>query len=111
MTNRAILHAASRVIRRLTTDEPPPMQADETAVDVAVDFDLGGGPWKLDLDNVTKLVPTSDDLDQAYTQPARPELALLLLALDDAIANGALQPRVAVVFQRLRALLTPKRSL
>ena len=77
----AILHTATRVIRRLTSDVIPPIQPDEIGQLVLEGFDLAGGPWKLGLDNVTKLTPTLTEIDQAFTLPFPADLQAVLDAL------------------------------
>ena len=71
MTQKAIIHTATRVIRRLTTDDVPATNADETAVEVVTPLDLAGGPWKLALDNQTLTVATTQEIDDAEADPVR----------------------------------------
>lgn len=93
MPNYAILHTASRVIRRLTSDDPPTVAADETAVTVAGGFDLAGGPWKLDAGG-SKVAPTQAEIDAADVDPVRTTalqrqfLLNYLASLDGIIAAG-----------------------
>lgn len=74
---RAILHTASRVIRCLTIDPLRVPRADETEIVVPDSFSLDGGPWKLDTDGATKLVPTSAELDAAFTSPLSVDISAL----------------------------------
>lgn len=70
---QAIIHTATRVIRRLTTDPTPDVAADETAVDLrAAVIDLAGGYWKLDAQN-NRVPATQADIDAADVDPARVE--------------------------------------
>ena len=64
MATVAIVHTATRVVRRLTRTSPPPLASDESAIVVPDDFDLAGGPWKLDLAG-QKQLPTSAEIDVA----------------------------------------------
>lgn len=71
MAQFAIIHTATRVIRRLTTDTVPDVAADETAVDMgAVVLDLAGGYWKLSAQN-QKVAATQADIDAADVDPVR----------------------------------------
>ena len=77
MSNKVIIHTASRVIRRLTTDDVPSIATDETAVDIgATPMDVGrvsdglGGwlYWKLDLSN-NKVQASAAEVTQAEVDP------------------------------------------
>ena len=51
MAQIAIVHTATRVIRRVTETAPPRISADETAVTLAANIDIAGSFWKLDVGN------------------------------------------------------------
>lgn len=74
----AILHAATRVIRRLTIDPTHPLRPDEIRVSVPEGFNLSGGPWKLHTDNLTKEAPTEAELNEAFTPPPSAEMEAFL---------------------------------
>lgn len=61
---KVIIHTATRVVRRLTLDETPKIQPDESIVDLASPIDLAGGFWKLDAKN-EKVLATTLEVDQA----------------------------------------------
>jgi len=111
MTVKAIIHTASRVIKRITSDASPLLAADETAVLVASDFDLSGGPWKLAEDGVTKVAPTEADLDAAFTPPTTPELQNVLDLLATASTDAANSASTQAVFAALHEALKPRRVL
>ena len=71
MAQSAIIHTATRVIRRLTTDDVPVLNAGESAVSLAAPVDLAGGPWKLAADNQTLTAPTLQEIDDAEADPER----------------------------------------
>lgn len=68
MATTAVLHSATRVIRRLTSDSVPVILPDESAQVVPDGFTLAGGPWKLAPDNVTRLAPTAAEQEAALTE-------------------------------------------
>lgn len=106
----AIIHTASRVIRRITSDANPSVAADETAVTVADDFDLAGGPWRLSEDGLSKLVPTEEELDAAFTPPISPQLQNVLDLLEVAAIDGGNSASARAVFEALRQSLLPRRT-
>lgn len=60
---KCIIHTNTRVIKRITVDENPNISVDETVVEIAgTNFDLGGGYWKLDIDNTTKIIATEAEI-------------------------------------------------
>lgn len=71
MAQKAIIHTATRVIRRLTTNDSPVLSSDETSIEMITPIDLAGGPWKLDIDNTTKLVPTQQEIDDSDVDQSR----------------------------------------
>ncbi len=110
MSQKAIIHTATRVIRRLTTDPSPPLALDETAIDLPQPIDIGGGPWKLDMAGqqvkATETEAQAAGLDEAYlAQQRQTRLANLKAALDDALANELMPARMRAVIQRFRELL------
>ena len=42
---KAIIHTATRVIRRLTIDDNPEIASDESIVELETPVDIGGGYW------------------------------------------------------------------
>ena len=67
---KAIIHTETRVIRQLTTDEDPKIQKDESVVDLAEKIDIGGGYWKLDLQD-KKVAATDQEIDEAGVDPVK----------------------------------------
>ena len=111
----AIIHTTSRVIRRLTTDDPPPIAADEKAFLVPDKFDVGGslsGWWVLDIDNVSKRAALQAEIDAADVDEARIALKQLLKRTEllKAITNiesaSSLPLLVRTFATRLREFLT-----
>lgn len=73
MAQYAIIHNSNRVIVALTSEEPPNLPADFTAVLLPEPIDLANGPWKLDVDNATKVQATAEEFqatgrDEAHNQ-------------------------------------------
>lgn len=67
-----IIHTATRVIRRLTTDTNPPIANDETLIDTSNNpIDLAGGPWKLGIDNKTLSQPSQNEIDNSAVDENR----------------------------------------
>jgi hypothetical protein len=68
MPNYAIRFAANKVVRRLTTIDPPPLAPDEDAIVVDPRFDLaesGGTRWWKALDNGSKSPASAQEADDA----------------------------------------------
>lgn len=106
MAQYAILHTATRLIRRLTTDGSSPLLADETLVDTSASpLDLAGGPYVLGADNVT-LTPATPaeiaigDLEQIFFARAQ----AIWAAIEDILTNGTNQNLVAKLKAYLQAL-------
>lgn len=103
MAQYAILHTATRLIRRLTTEASSPVLADETIVDTSASpLDLAGGPYVLGADNVTLTAATAaqiaaGDLEAISAQRAQ----AIWAAIDDILTNGTNQNLV----QKLKAYL------
>lgn len=111
MPQWAIVHAPTRVIRRVTTDGDHPIAADEAKVEVAgPSLDLAGGPWKLAADRQTKLAPTQQEIDDADVDESRVALKLqqritaYLSALDNLINDPLTPPKLKALFQAMRNL-------
>ena len=103
MSQKAIIHTATRVIRRVTIDDSPSFGSDETVIDMGnVRLDLAGGPWKLDADNITKVLATAQEADDAFTAPVSQPMIELLQALADVRDETALPAKVRVMAGRLR---------
>ena len=114
MPQWAIVHATTRVIRRVTTDSNHPMAADEAKAEVAGPaLDLAGGPWKLAADNQPKLAPTQQEIDDADVDEARVALKLqqrntaYLNALDNLINDALTPPKLKALFQAMKNLRNP----
>ncbi len=69
MANKAIIETVTRVIRRMTTDDAPPLANDEAAVDVAAPINLAVGPLKLDGSN-NPVTASTAEYQQAGLDPA-----------------------------------------
>jgi len=114
MPQWAIVHATTRVIRRVTTDPDHSITADEARVEiVGSPLDLAGGPWRLAADNQTKLAPTQQEIDDADVDEARVALKLqqritaYLNALDHLINDALTPPKLKALFQAMRNLRNP----
>lgn len=81
---KAIIHTATRVVRRVTTDAAPALAADESVVEVST-LNLSGGFWKLDAQGV-RVAATPADIDAAAVDDAleAQKVRALALALRDA---------------------------
>ena len=112
MAQQAIIHTATRVIRRVTIDARPTVGADETAVPVVPEIDLApagsaSGYWKLDGANV-KVAATQDEgrtagLDAAHERTQRANRRQALLDhLDDMASDLTLPAKVRTFADRLR---------
>ena len=109
MPNYAILHADSRVCRRLTTEEPPTLKSDEIAVEVAADFDLAGGPWKVDVDGKQSL-STKDEADQAFILPHPPSLQSVIDSLEAIERDPTVLPSLKAFASSFRVMIDIKRD-
>ena len=87
MESKAILHAATRIILRLTTEHEPEVSDTEMIVVLSSALDLAGGPWKLD-EAGNKVLPTEEEIIAAEVDPERvaAKSRLLQQALRDAFA-------------------------
>ncbi|HZX14981.1 MAG TPA: hypothetical protein VFF49_11355 [Thermodesulfobacteriota bacterium] len=107
---KAIIHTTTRIIRRLTTDNVPVLSLDETAIEMVTPIDLDNGYWKLDVDNLTLLVPTQQEIDDSGVDEVRNAILrkqktdAIDAAIDDISLNGATLARVGTYFQALRNL-------
>lgn len=111
MTNYAIVDAVTRVLSRLTTDEPPSITADEIAVPVADDFLKSwpdGVPQKRAalklLDDGTLVATTQAERDAALTPPIPPKNQAVIDAATKLVAD----PRLGPLATALIEFLTPK---
>lgn len=110
-----IIHTATRVIRRLTIDAKPDVAPDETPVDVGnARVDIGGSPvgyWKLDIDNITLVQPTPQEISDAGVDPTIEQgkvnsiRAALIAAFTDIITNGETAARRRALYAALRDFL------
>lgn len=90
--DKVIIHSSTRVIKVVTSDANPTIPANHEAVTVPNGFDLAGGPYKLDIDNLTKLVPSDAELKDAYRTQRdidRADLKAKLVAFSDDVTTGA----------------------
>jgi hypothetical protein len=110
MAQKAIIHTATRVIRRLTIDDAPAVGPDETAVALAAPIDLAGGPWKLDGSD-QKAPATAQEfrdagLDEAFNRQQRmARRAEVLAALADVKDDALIALKVRRVLAALHDLL------
>lgn len=110
---KVIIHTATRVIRRLTLDEAPKIQPDESIVEIETPLDLAGGFWKLDAKN-EKVMASTLEVDQAgvddtvEAQKKTVKIQNYHAAVDDIIDSmdastlATLKPKLKVFFQALR---------
>jgi len=113
MSIKAIIHTTTRVVRRLTTDDPPPIMGDETAIVVpSADLAPVGATrwWKLDVSN--NIVPaTQAEADAAGMDEeaanARKKAALIALkaVVNDIVVNGATLVKIRLYFIELNKVL------
>ena len=92
MPTYAVINSETRVILRMTTDDPPPLGVGEEAVVVKEGLDLAGGPWKLDIDGTTLVIPTAGDL--AATFPPDPRIKAIQDACDALQADLVTSPKM-----------------
>lgn len=108
MAQQVIIHTASRVIRRITTDVSPVVASDETAIVMASPLDIGGGFWKLDVSN-NKVAATAAEaqtagIDENFKTTQRANLlAAYKTALINAIASTT-TANIQAVFQSMKNL-------
>ena len=111
MANTAILHTATRVIRRVTSDPSPTLAADETAVVLAVPIDLSGALWKLDAGG-NKISATVAEcrvagIDDAYERSRRGQKRQALIdALDIVIGDLTATPALKAFAQAFKDVVT-----
>lgn len=104
---KVIIHTATRVIRRLTTDENPVVLSDESIIPMNPSIVLDGFK-KLALDNISLLVPTQQEIDDSGVDESRNALIRqqkmnqVKAAIDDIALNGATLSRIRAYFQALR---------
>lgn len=108
MAQKAIIHTATRVIRRLTTDDDHTLGLDESAVILNDPVDIGGGYWKLDEAN--KKVPATDkeiddagvdeEKEKAKFEAKRDELKTIIFDIAD---KGATLEKVRAYFQIIKS--------
>lgn len=107
----AIIHTATRVIRRITTDDPPPVAADETAVVVPDGTDIGrrdngDGTFtykKLDGRNALVDATAQEALDAEVDEPAvrTRERQQTDQSIDAMLADPSVPQTVKDVLQRI----------
>ena len=99
----AILHTATRVIRRLTTEPTHSVTAEESKQVVPGDFDLAGGPWVLNV-NGSRRPATVAEQAEAFSTPARQVILDLRDALQSIEGEAQLPAKVRAFATRLLAL-------
>lgn len=114
MAQKAIIHTATRVIRRVTIDDNHTIGADETAVTLASEIDLApagsaSGYWKLSGSDLkveaTQAEGRTAGLDPAFDRAQRNARRQALLDhLDDMAADATLPARVRTFASRLKAV-------
>ncbi len=112
MAQKAIIHTATRVIRRLTTDDIPQVAADETAVALPSDIDLAGAFKKLDVDDATLLVPTQAEIDASGVDDSRnaflnrQKRQAFISAIDALLGDALVSAKIKTFLQTLKDLAT-----
>lgn len=107
---KAIIHTATRVIRRLTVDDVPPIAPDETVVPLVAPIDLAGGYWKLDAQN-NKVLATDQEIDNADVDETKvaakmaARRAILKTLVTDIADNGATLLKIQSYFKILKQAL------
>ena len=110
MTTYAIIHTATRCIRRVTTIDPPEVGTGESVIAVTDGFDIAGGPWKLDVDDATKVAPSEAEKDDAFTTPEPTDITELKAAIQDIIDDGALPVKIKTFVVKLAKALIKQRK-
>ena len=111
MANYAIIHTSTRVIRRLTSVDPPEFNLNETAISVPAEFTLQGAPWKLQPDNISTVKPTQQEIDDSGVDPDRVALKRKQLmddyiaSIEAIIADLTIPARIRTVFSKLFAII------
>ena len=111
-TQHAILHAATRIIRRLSTEEEAQVAPDEVAVPLATPIDLSGGFWKLSADNQTKITASEQEIIEARVDPTRERQRKLVLVVElrasfqDAVGDPTLPAKLRRILEAWSALLS-----
>jgi hypothetical protein len=105
MPQAAIIHTATRVIRRLTTDASPSIASDETAVVLSAPIDLAGGFWKLDGANAkvaaTAAEAQASGVDEAFVNATRAaKIAALTTALQAAVDDALIAGKLKTLLQK-----------
>lgn len=106
----AICDSVNRVAKRLTTDDPPKVAADEIAV--AIDEknnSLDGGPWKFDGAGA-KSVATRAEFETALTPKPSATAQALIDAWAAVEADGTAPASVKALAATMKAHYTPKFS-
>lgn len=106
---KAVIHTATRVIRRLTTEENHQIQPDETLVALQTPITLNGYA-KLAVDNATITTPTQQEIDDSGVDESRvytlrkQKIELLQSIITDIADNGASLAKLRTYFQTLKGL-------
>ena len=109
MSQKCIIHTATRVIRRVTTDEVPKVSSDETFVDMGDSkVDLAGGPWKVEADDKTIIKATAQEADQAFTSPQPTVLVELLQALTAMEGDLTIPQKLRTLATKMKAFFDQK---
>lgn len=110
MGQKAIIHTATRVIRRLTTETIPVVGADETSVDMPAPIDLTGGFWKL-TPALQQVPANAAEIDAAGVDPVRQAQKVrqryteYVQVLDGLVADPTLNPRLRRLFELYRQII------
>ena len=111
MSQKAIIHKATRVIRRLTIDDVPSINPiDEEEIELLAPIDLAGGFWKLDAQN-KKVLATDQEIDDADVDEARVAIkmnarrAIFRALVTDLADNGVTLLKVQNYFKLLKESL------
>jgi hypothetical protein len=106
---KAIIHTATRVVRRLTTDDNPQILPDETAIDMSTPLTLDGFQ-KLDGDDKTLVKASQQDIDDAGVDEARQsqiraqKVANVKAKVDEIINEPGISPKIKSYFQALKEI-------
>lgn len=110
MATYAILDAATRVLKRSTTVDPPPVTDDEVAVSIKADEDLSGGLWKFD-DEGNKSEATAEERLTAFTPKPTAEVQALIDGWNAVAADGGAPASLRAVAALEAARYAPRPRL
>lgn len=103
----AVLHATTRVIRRLTIDPMHAVAADETLESTVAPVNLAGGPWVLEVGGVVRAATPQEiddaDADSIAVQARREIILAEYLAASDDLRDDVSVPAKYRNFFRLHS--------